>query len=321
MKNQNFDGVEQRIHSAFSQIRVDTEGLKTKMENLQNTKPKRRKISFAAAIAAVLILTAITATVGATGIGLPQFLSRFNPAFGEFAIPPEYPAYDVQDGIRIEVIGAQQIGNVVLAYITMQDETGQNRMSLDTWPDMEIYRDGEAVSGGSSTRRLHYDSANNRVYFEKIIYGEVGVPRPDTLELVVSSILYMGGGNGQLQRIEVLLEDDVDDGNTNIGWRIQVNTSDAGEYITWSDIQAGDMYIENMVLTPMGITIEGRYWNARNMRIGFEIRGRRRNMRIHGSSGAFGADGFKVSHGVSSPIDVAAVTAVYINNVRIEVNQ
>ena len=320
MKSQNFDGVEQRIHNVFSQITVDTEGLKTKMRNLQNTKPKRYTISFVTAIAIVLLLMAITATVGATSIGLPQFLSRLTPTFGEFAIPPEYPAYDVQDGIRIEVIGAQQIGNVVLVYITMQDETGQNRISRDTWPDLRIYREGQVGFRPSTARMLRYDRGNNRVYFEKIIYGEIGVPRPNILELVVSSILDFSSEQTQTICNDIYL----DNGSANVVWRMQVSTSDAGEYITWSGIQVGDVYIENMILTPMALSINGLFKDAMNVPCGdwidieIEREGRWRNIQLFSRTGGWNQDGFRLSFPVDSPIDVAAVTAVYVNDVRIE---
>lgn len=326
MKNRDFDSTEKHVYRAMSDIKVDTDALRRRLS--QKTAPVgKRRLPLAAALVAVLILVALTATVGATGIGLPQFLSRFNPAFGDIAIPPGQPAYADRDGIRIEVVGAQQIANAVLLYMTAQDITGGGRLPADVWPDVEIYRNGEVVGGASRTRRLHFDAAKNRVYFEKIIIGDLG-ERSDTLELVVHSLQHSGGRDGQLQTVEVAL--DMDEALAayepeDTSWRIVVNTSETADYLVWHNIDAGDIFIETMVLTPMGLFIAATHDGTRRfsfsdrsqLQVQVSSEGRRRNLRFEGGSGGGSQHAFSLSFFADIPIDVGAVTAIYVDGVRI----
>jgi len=89
-----------------------------------DTKMKSRRIfrKSSVVIVAAVLFCLTTVTVFAASGELGHFLSRFvNANFVEFAIPPQSPAYAEDQGIKIEAAGAQQIGPVVLLYITMQD--------------------------------------------------------------------------------------------------------------------------------------------------------------------------------------------------------
>ena len=309
MSSGRLDRDEQRIFNAFSRIEVDVNSL-AKVEQSMECKKIKRPMGFSMAAVVIAILIAVSGTAYATSGRLGDFLSRFNPNFGEFAIAPLEAAYTIDEGIRIEVVGAQQIGNVVLVYVSMQDISGENRLTRHHMPDMEIYVDGRMMSGGS-TRRLSFDSSTNSSYFEMIIFGEAGMPRMYALELVANSILCLRH-SGQLQRL------------TEGYWRVIASTSDMGiEPITWMSVWAGDIYIEYMSLTPFGLQLSGRgevdpasVWHETEV----ELRNRRRNIRFTGGGGGFAPDEFNAFWHVSSPIDLDAVEAVIFNGERILIN-
>ena len=307
-----FDKEEQQVYNAFSQINVDTEKLKRRI-NAIGQKPVKRFNRFSIAAAVFLVFVTLSATTYAATGGLDQFLSRFNPAFGALAIAPAEPAYAEDQGIRMEVVGAQQVNNVVLVYLTMQDITGENRLSRDTWPDLEIFMDGQAMHGPGSSRILHFDRNSNTLYFERMIVGDIGIPKADTLEIGATSINYTGPGTAATGQMQTFAEGE---------WKMQINTSDAGaKVVTWTDIPAGDLHIEYMSLTPLGVQIAAGFINDIDSdwvpQIEIEVEGRWRNIRPSGSGGGGLANDFEVFYFVNSPIDVEAVTAVIVNGTRI----
>ena len=271
----------------------------------------RKRIGLRAVIlaAAILCISAVSAFT-ATG-GLEQFLARFNPSFGEFAIAPLYPAYAIDRDIRIEVVGAQQIDNVVLLYVIMQDISGENRLTRHMMPDIEVAVNGEIVStGAGSGRRLRFDSATNTAYIERIVGVAVGTPREDAIELVVNNINCFEHG-GQVRRAFT--------GE----WRTTVNTSDLGiQPIVWTDVSAGNLHIEYMALTPFGLRLEGSHsygyvFPFLDMRLEFE--NRRRDYTFRGFGGGFSSECFSYSARADSPIDIDDVVAVIIQGERIPV--
>ena len=315
--NLELDSGERRIYDAFSQINVDTEKLKRRINSMERTTTKGR-FRISVAFAAVLIFVTISITAFSATGGLEQFISRFNPAFGDIAIPPTQPAYAEDQGIRIEVIGAQQVGNVVLAYVTMQDITGENRLSRRyTRPDLEIRIDGQAISGASTSRPLHFDRASNTVYYEKIIVGDIGIPRADTLEIGATSILYFGPSAAATGQIQTFAEGE---------WLVQVSTSDAdNQVLVWADVPAGDVHIEYMSLSPLGVQITGSHdvsmdiimGGGGNPTVEIEVENRRRNIRPSGSGSGISEDWFDSFFFFDHPIDVEAVTGVIVNGVRL----
>jgi len=281
--------------------------------------PARRKMSMRKLatfmVAAALLIITSTAAFASNG-GLEQFLARFNPNFGEFAIAPIYPAYAIDQDIRIEVVGAQQIDNVLLIYAIMQDISGENRINRYMLPDIEFYVDGERMStGGSSSRQLRFDRATNTSYIEWILLGHADMPKTDTIELIISQI-HSFERSGPMHRA---FEGD---------WRITVNASDLGiQSIVWQDVSSNHLQIEHMSLSPFGIQLIGTHSygddvsNFPIIQITIEFEGRQRNYTFSGSGGGIGDDFFSSFSFASAPIDIDAVTAVVINGVRIQVPQ
>jgi len=291
-------------------------------------KPARRRFpmkKITALIAAAVFLLATTTIIFAATVSgeLEQFLSRFNPNFGEFAIAPLYPAYAENQGIRIEAVGAQQIGAVVLVYVTVQDISGENRITRHISPDLELYINGQIMNVSKSSRRLNFDRSTNTAYFEMRLVGEAGMPRADTIKLVTSRIqCFQHSGP-----IRTVVEG---------AWSITVNTSDLGiQPITWVDVVAGGLYIEYMSLTPFGLQLVGTHSYGMGglqldgpyshvgagfptLDVSLELENRRRDVSIAGgSSGGVGDDSFIFHVSSNSPIDIDAVVAVIVNGVRV----
>lgn len=124
---------EQTIHDALSQINVDStgiaEGVKSRLKEKHRSSkghPTRRTMILAVAISAMLIVTVSAATLGK----FDWFMEKFNPNFSEIVTPIEVVSED--KGIRMEVIGAQKYENKAVVYLSLQDVSGQNRLTEQT---------------------------------------------------------------------------------------------------------------------------------------------------------------------------------------------
>ena len=146
-----------------------------------------------AAVAAVLILTVTVAAVVMGGFD--AFISRLNPTFGEIVLPVEM--YVVDNDIRLEIIGAQTFGNQVIAYISVRDISGQNRITESVFFNLSKTRlymldeTGNELGSGFGAvipELLHFDDITNTAYFELIFFGEPGTTISDTLRIHIGEI-------------------------------------------------------------------------------------------------------------------------------------
>ena len=312
------DREEQLIFDAFSQINVDTDKLEKRMNNMERKKT-RLPVKFSVTAAAVLIFMAVSITAyGASG-GFEQFLTRFNPAFGDLAMPLEEAVYAENDGIKMGIYGAQQFGNAVLVYLSMQDITGENRLSTHTTPDLEIYGDGQSLSNGAqSSQRLHFNESTNTLYFEVRVIGNTGIPRLDILEIVAVGVLCFDPARDRGGQVYTLASGE---------WRMQVNTSDTDDQvITWTNIDMPDAHVDYISLNPLGIQINGNHtWDIDQRRnfleVEIEVENSRRNIRLLSSGGGIGPDCFDFFFHTDSPLDIETVTAVIVNGFRIAVDR
>jgi hypothetical protein len=195
-----FDRNEQDIHDALSQITVDASKLAGQVKRRLNeeipcTAPRRARWSMTAvaaiALSMMLVVTAAAATLG----GFDWFIKKINPSFGEIVEPVE--AYCEDKGIRMEVIGAQKYDNMAVVYLSLQDVSGQNRLTEQT-----DFRDGfsvkmntqaqeeakgqtdEIVAGISyGQKMLYFDEETNTIYYEFNITADSNSPLSDPLEL------------------------------------------------------------------------------------------------------------------------------------------
>ena len=306
---QNLDREEKRIQSAFSDIKVDTKRLEMNIENMN--RPKRIKRRLSLVVAAALIFIMISVTAYASVGGLDGFIARFNPEFGAFALPLVEPAYTEYDGIKIEVVGARVFENTVLVYYTMEDVTGENRLTQFMRPDFEVFSHGTQLSnGGGGGRRIHFDQDNNRAYFESTILVSADAVWIDgNIELRAERINNFEH-SGQVQ--SPFLGD----------WRIDIAIDDTEEDTTiiWTSIDMDGFYIEYMALGVMGLRVmgshDGRFWHEYNLHAlsmsssSIELENRLFNQRFQSSGAGIGPDCFDVFFSPRTPIEVEFVTGV-----------
>ena len=200
-----FDIDEQNIYDMFSQIAVDSskiaDGVKIKLheENVKIPIKNHRRWS-KSAVAAIVMSVVLVATATATALGgFDWFIERFNPDFGKIVEPVEN--YSEDQGIRMEVIGAQKYGNKAIVYLSLQDMTGQNRITEQTdfrdgfsvkMNPREIGEDGETLSSMSwREKMIYFDKDTNKVYYEFNITADADSPMSNPLELG-SFLIYLG---------------------------------------------------------------------------------------------------------------------------------
>ncbi|MCL2216237.1 MAG: hypothetical protein FWB91_04360 [Defluviitaleaceae bacterium] len=156
------DQSEQRISHAFSQITVDTTNLEAGVKNRLHSGPKsapRLRFKIAAALAALLVLAAGSVYAAVSLGAFDRFIADHNPFFAEILEPVEIYATD--QGIRVEVIGAGQFGNSAIVYLSVQDVSGQNRLTERTWMWLNM-----SMSMNSSG--IYFNRETNTAYFEYI---------------------------------------------------------------------------------------------------------------------------------------------------------
>ena len=211
-----FDKNEKTIYDALSQITVDASKIKGKVQSrlhedeLSAAPPRRARWSMSAAAAiAIAIVLVSTATAAALG-GFDWFIQKFNPAFGELVEPVGLSCED--QGIRMEIIGAQKYGNMAVVYLSLQDISGQNRLTEQTdfrdGFDVELNSQGQGTDGlnGLSWYKkvLYFDKATNTVYYEFNITSDSNSPISDMLE-VSSFLVYFDIKNYEDEPVSVSL--------------------------------------------------------------------------------------------------------------------
>jgi len=208
-----FDNDEREIQKGFSNIEVDTESLKSRVkEQLREEahkyerKPQKMRIRKSIPlVAAMVTILALSTTVFAALGGFDRFIERVNPTFAELLEP--VMAYSEDQGIRMTVLGAQSFDNMAVVYVSLQDVTGENRLTETTSFFANLALDGgnqradsstftqsgegegemmATFGGGSSTEALYFDEATNTLYFELRFF--MGSVIPDTLNISASQL-------------------------------------------------------------------------------------------------------------------------------------
>lgn len=249
-----YDINEKDIHDAFSQINVDSSKLvnqvKSRLHEETSYIAKSRQRRWArSTVAAIVISVVLVTTVAATALGgFEWFVEKFNPSFREIVEPVE--AYSEDQGIRMEVIGAQKYDNRAIVYLSLQDITGKNRLTKET-----DFRDGFGAKmdpgliegeGEVSTsmswkqKMLHFNEDTNTVYYEFNITADPDSPLSDPLELG-SFLIYFDERTYVEEPISISLAE-IDD--------VEATTTIMEEHI-WGGLNIRDDYSSfTEVLTP-----------------------------------------------------------------------
>jgi len=188
------DRDEQLIRSAFSQIEVNTENIERKVkENMNNRiiKPiQRKRISVFAAVVAIMLLTGSIAAAATLGV-FDRFITERDPVFGSVVTPIE--KYVVDQGIRVDIIAAQSFGNSAIIYMSVQDVSGQNRVTenVQILPHLMVDRDDtrfgwSSLMGGMEV--MYFDKSTDTAYFQIKIQDFALIP--NVMELVINEITF-----------------------------------------------------------------------------------------------------------------------------------
>ncbi|WP_339158536.1 DUF4179 domain-containing protein [Paenibacillus sp. FSL W8-0186] len=195
-----FNMDEKHIHEMFSQIKVDSSKLADQVKSRLyegSAEPARHRRRWTrSTIAAIAISFALVTSATAASLGnFDWFIEKFNPDFGKIVEP--VGVYSEDEGIRMEVIGAQKYENRAIIYLSLQDRTGQNRLTEQT-----DFRDGFNVRMHSPTKKgaksgdevlsasmswkqkvIYFNKDTNTIYYEFNITADPDTPLTDPLEL------------------------------------------------------------------------------------------------------------------------------------------
>ncbi|MCD7948212.1 MAG: S-layer homology domain-containing protein [Oscillospiraceae bacterium] len=138
------------------------------------------------------------------------FLQGLAPAFLDILVPVQASCED--QGIRMELIGANQYGNMAVACLSLHDTTGENRVTENTdFMDGFYVSIGQAAAsdttGYSWTRTLlDFDESTNTAYLEFLITADAGSRLSNTLALG-TSLIYFDTLSYELEPIPVAMSD------------------------------------------------------------------------------------------------------------------
>lgn len=201
-----YDIDEKKIHDMFSQITVDSSKLvkevKTKLHKIDtNTQVKNHKPWIKSTVAAMALVILLVGSATAVVLGnFEGFMKRFNPSFSNIVEPVE--SYVEDQGIRMEIIGAQKYDNRAIVYLSLQDITGKNRLTEETnfrdgfnvkinkrTKDIDMKRNEETFGFSWRQKMIYFEEITNTVYYEFNITTDLDTPLTDKLELG-SSLIY-----------------------------------------------------------------------------------------------------------------------------------
>ena len=284
------------------------------LNNLEHRKEekymKTKFIKIVAIAAAVTILAAGAVAAYTTIGGLDGLIAMFNPAFGKLATETLVHAED--QGIRIDVYGAQRYNDTLLLYYSIADTSGQNRITRYDHPEIEIHNQYGNISGGYSSNLLHFDKDTGTAYSEaRFQLNETA--SSDVLEFVVTEIRsYKVSGNPP-----VVVAGD---------WRMSLDLAAIEEQnIVLSDIDvaAKELNVKYVSISPLGIQMKGThdgslFTNTRkSISVEVELSNRRGNIKPQGQGSGIGEGDFEAFFSFAAPIEVESVSAIIVNGVRI----
>lgn len=201
-----FDEDEQIIYNEFSKMTVDSGKLTEKVkhqldEDVFDVKQHPGiKWSKTAIVVFVMSTMLLLTVAGATLGGFDWFRQTINPLFGDFVQP--VGQYSEDQGIRMEVIGAEQYEDTVIIYLSFQDISGQNRLTeqstlldaIDIGLKSRFFlfpKQSIEVSGFSYKENfLGFDEDTNTIYYEYIIIADEDSTIRNPLQIDTSLIYF-----------------------------------------------------------------------------------------------------------------------------------
>ncbi|MCL2437240.1 MAG: hypothetical protein FWD00_04290, partial [Clostridiales bacterium] len=131
-----FDHEEREIYNGFSNIKVDTERLMMRIKEQMPTEDQssKRRLEkkmhikkMIPLVAAMVTILTLSTTAFAALVGFDWFVERIDPPFAEVVEP--VMMYSEDQGIRMTVLGAQTFDNMAIVYLSLQDVSGEDRLT------------------------------------------------------------------------------------------------------------------------------------------------------------------------------------------------
>jgi len=188
------DHDELRLYNAFAQIQTNTESLERKVRANMNIrkviKPTPRKRVGLLAVALIAVMMLAGTVYAAVNMGVfERFMAEHNPDFGQVVSPVEM--YTIDQGIRVDIIAAQQFGNNAIMYVSVRDISGQNRVTpyASITPVLRTTFSEDRLGFGSingSMEALYFNQETNTAYFQIEFHQDT--PFTDVMELIIHNI-------------------------------------------------------------------------------------------------------------------------------------
>jgi len=195
------DHDEKNIKDRLNRLPVHSEYFKEKLKEKLTGEPKqineyryKRKRTFAALFALFFVLgsTAIAAKLGT----FAWLMETIHPNYEAIVEPLE--AFCEDNNIRLEIIGAKKYQNTAVVYLSLQDTSGQKRLTEKT-DFSDSFKVATTSSQKSSSPKkeitssftlsrklLFFDTESNTLYYELFITADGDSPLTDKLQIGAS---------------------------------------------------------------------------------------------------------------------------------------
>jgi len=259
-------------------------------------------------IAAIVVILIASATAFAAFGGIDWFIERFNPPFAE--VLDSVMAYSEEQGVRMTVIGAQRFDNMAIVYLSVQDVSGENRLTENLQ-----FPNGFLVSADETDdeylvmfQQLHFDNSTNTAYMKLQIIADVVIADP--LVINIGGVRF--DRTGSTEGVE---------GNWQVAAYTVGGAANQVAAIT-NDIWIGNYLFEFITVTSIGMQTTGSFTAESNwISMTAYVETSDGLIRLHRGSGwhDYTDYSFNLNWQPDSTLDVAAVTAIIINDVRIPI--
>jgi len=293
----DFDKEEQLIHDSFKVDDIDVDGFKARLDFTKMTKTKKAS-KLPKLIAAILIFGFLSVgTVYATGNGWQFLQNLFNSSFAELAIVPNQPIYTESQGIRIEILGAEEIDETILLYLSVQDVNGKYGFSheVSPFPQFDGFTSGSMIG-------LNFNAETRTHYFEIFLEGIEITPESEIVTLNILNI-WIGPDGGDALFGE---------------WVFEVNISDIVhptiilENVEFTS-EEGDFVLDYIRISPVAIHMQGIGNSIASHDLIVEVGDQQ--IPMWGSTGGEN----NIRNSPVDRIDIENVTAIIIAGIRIPI--
>jgi len=189
------DRDEKRIRSALLSNRpVDIRRIERnvkenmKMNTIEATPRKKAGVFIAACVAIMVLMVGTVYAAVALG-AFDRFVEEHDPPFADVVTPVEI--YVVDQGVRMEVLAAQQFHDTTIVYMSLQDISGQNRMTNEASVFPFISTNDRHGFGWMGSELIYFNQDTNTAYFEirTQLSSNIGETN-SSIELIVNEITF-----------------------------------------------------------------------------------------------------------------------------------